>query len=109
MAILNEETIIQTPSGQKDYSQYKLTDKLISRILTPGIAYRTRSKDKKLTKPQIIIDDLINIVNDDISDARKQMERLKNMDEAEVYSIDGGSTSFDFVIDPAKMQKNWKK
>ena len=105
----DEETIIQTPSGQKNYSQSKLTDKITSRILTPGIDYRTRSKDKKLTKPQIIIDDLRNIVKEDIEDAKKQMENIKNMDESEVYSIEGGCSSFDFIVDPEKNTKALEK
>ena len=61
-----EEKQLQTPCSPKDYSRSRITNRIQRRIHTPGIAYITRSKDKKLTKPHIFIDDLINIIDDDI-------------------------------------------
>ena len=61
-----EDTLLQTPGPLKDYSMSRITDNFLRRAKTPGIAYRLRSKDKYLTKPQLIINELINIVEDDI-------------------------------------------
>ena len=63
-----EETFLQTPASLKDYCKAKITGTYMNRAQTPGIAYRLRSRDKELTKPQFIIDDLINIVKEDIED-----------------------------------------
>ena len=49
-----KETFLQTSAPLKDYSKAKITGTFMSRAQTPGIAYRLRSRDKELTKPQLL-------------------------------------------------------
>ena len=101
----NEETLLQTPGPLKDYSRSKITDKFQRRAQTPGIAYRTRSKDKILTKLQLFIDDLINIIDDDIELDSSLIKTSKDRNDEEPYSLVDEDSGYSYVLNPSKNTK----
>ena len=102
----NEETLLQTPGPLKDYSRSRITERIQRRAHTPGIAYRTRSKDKILTKLQLIIDDLINIIDDDIELDNSMIKTRKDRNDEEAYCLVDEDSSYSYVLNPSKNTKD---
>ena len=81
-----EETLLQTPAPQRDYSNSKITGTYAMMSQTPGPAFRLRSRTRELTKPRYMINELIEMVKVDIIDDEKSIKsRLEREDE--VYSL----------------------
>ena len=72
----NEATVLQTPKDpaiQKIDVGSSLNDTTLWRLPTPGIAYRTRSKDKETLKPKFMIKGLKDTLKEDIEGDKKML------------------------------------
>ena len=87
-----EETLLQTPAPQRDYSNSKITGTYAMMSQTPGPAFKLRSRTRELTKPRYMINEFVEMVKVDIKDVEKSIKnRLEREDE--VYSLVGEDES----------------
>ena len=75
----DEETILQTPRDlehQAMETSPTQAEPTVESLPTPGIEYRTKSKDKAFVKPQIMIEGLKSTIKEDIEGVKEVIEGI---------------------------------